>query len=103
VIKHVARGSRSKAELAKLLRRPPRVAFLAACAKIERRYTEECIAANGLCPGSRCSGQGEICIVPLLRAGCEYRKACAAEWGRLFAQPANRIPAWQVDASEWRI
>ena len=32
----------------------------------------------------------EVCLQPLLRAGTEYHKACAAEWVKLFANRENR-------------
>jgi hypothetical protein len=33
---------------------------------------------------------GEVCLQPLLRAGTEYHKACAAEWTKLFVIRENR-------------
>ncbi len=68
-----------------------------ACAAIERRYTEACIAKEDPCLESGCSveGEDEICRQPLLNAGIEYQQACAAEWVRLFRASTNRIDAWR--------
>jgi hypothetical protein len=65
--------------------------------EIERRYTEACTAKNDPCLESGCSveGEDEICLQPLLNAGIEYQKACAAEWIKLFRVPRNRIDAWK--------
>ena len=69
----------------------PRRQFLDACAAIEKNYTDQCAAAKDPCLESGCSAEGEICLQPLLRAGTEYHKACAAEWAKLFADHANRL------------
>ena len=103
LLRYAARGQCSKSELANLLMQRPRTAFLQACAKIERGYTEACTAANDPCLESGCSAEGEICLVPLLRAGREYRRAYSAEWNKLFARPENRVPGWQQDVADWPI
>ena len=72
-----------------------RQAYLDACAVIEKKYTEDCTATNDPCLESGCAVEGEICLEPLLRAGIEYHKACAAAWITLFADPRNRIDAWK--------
>jgi hypothetical protein len=91
-------GHVSKAVLANLLDVEIRQPYLEACAAIEKRYTEECAAKNDPCLEPGCSidqGAGEICLQPLLKAGIEYHKACAAEWTKLFRRPQNRIDAWK--------
>ena len=89
-----AEGRLTKHALATLLAVPPRQVFLDACAAIEKKYTDEC-AAKDPCLESGCSMEGEVCLQPLLRAGTEYHKACAAEWIKLFADPRHRIDAWK--------
>ena len=88
-------GLLPKSVLANLLDIEHRQAFLDACAAIEKKYTEDCTATNDPCLESGCAVEGEICLQPLLRAGIEYHKACAAEWAKLFASPENRIQAWR--------
>jgi hypothetical protein len=88
-------GGLPRQTLLNLLADNQRRAYLDACAAIEKRYTDECAPANGPCLESGCALEGEICLQPLLRSGSEYRKACAAEWIRLFANPRNRIDAWR--------
>lgn len=90
-------GHLPKHVLADLLDADQRPAYLSACARIERRYTEACTAKNDPCLVSGCSveGEDEICLQPLLEAGAEYHRACAAEWLELFRTPANRIEAWR--------
>jgi hypothetical protein len=86
-------GLLPKSVLANLLDIGHRQAFLDACAAIEKKYTEDCTATNDPCLESGCAVEGEICLQPLLRAGIEYHRACAAEWIKLFADPRNRIDA----------
>jgi hypothetical protein len=78
------------------LRRP----YLDACTSIERKYTSDCRASGDPCLESGCSidtDAGEVCLQPLLRAGEDYEKACAAAWIALFQKPANRIEAWRAN------
>ena len=96
VMAHAMGGRFPKSVLASMLATAARPAFLDACARIERRYTEACAAANDPCLESGCSCEDEICLQPLLRAESEYRRACGAEWVRLFADAANRDPFWAV-------
>jgi hypothetical protein len=72
-----------------------RKAYLDACGVIEKAYTDECAAKNNPCLESGCAVEGEICLQPLLSVGIDYRKACAAEWIKLFASPRNRIDVWR--------
>ena len=88
-------GLLPKSVLANLLDIEHRQAFLDACAAIEKKYTEDCTATNDPCLESGCAVEGEICLQPLLRAGIEYHKACAAEWVKLFADPRHRIDVWK--------
>ena len=91
-------GHLSKGVLVNLLDVENRRPYLEACAAIEKKYTEECTARNDPCLESGCSidqAAGEICLQPLLRAGVDYHKACAAEWIKLFRRPKNRIDAWK--------
>ena len=85
-----AEGRLTKHALATRLAAQPRQVFLEACAVIERKYTEDCAASKDLCLESGCSMAGEVCLQPLLKAGTEYHKACAAEWVKLFANRENR-------------
>jgi hypothetical protein len=85
VVGHAAEGRIPKHVLAGLLPPAKRAAFLEACARIEKRYTEDCTAAGDPCLESGCALEGEICLQPLLRAGDEYHKACAAEWLKIMA------------------
>ena len=85
-----AEGRLTKHALSALLAVQPRHVFLDACAAIEKNYTDDCAAANDPCLESGCSMDGEVCLEPLLRAGTEYHKACAAEWVKLFANRENR-------------
>ena len=92
-------GKVTKEVLATMLEAKSRRQFLEACAAIERRYTAECDAANDPCLESGCSvdhEHGEACLQPLLRNAVEYRKACAAEWIKLFKSPENRIAEWRT-------
>lgn len=85
-----AEGRLTKHALATRLAAQPRRVFLDACAAIEKKYTDDCAAANDPCLESGCSMEDEVCLQPLLRAGTEYHKACAAEWVKLFANRENR-------------
>jgi hypothetical protein len=91
------RGELPKQLLANLLLPDQRQRFLDACTQLERQYTEACAASNNPCLESGCSVAGgtEICLQPILRAGLEYHRACAAEWLKLFRLPRNRLEAWQ--------
>jgi hypothetical protein len=96
VMAHAMAGRFAKDALASMLTMSSRPAFLEACARIEQRYTEACASAHDPCLESGCSCEDEICLQPLLRADAEYRKACGAEWVRLFADAANRDRFWAV-------
>ena len=90
-------GHLSKDVLARLLDVESRRPYLAACAAIERQYTEKC-GCEHPCLESGCSidrAAGEACLQPLLHAGAEYQKACAAEWVDSFRSPQNRIDVWK--------
>lgn len=91
VLKYAQEGRLTKHALATMLTPEARQRFLDACAAIEKKYTEDCTAAKDPCLESGCSVEGEICLQPLLRAGTEYHKACAAEWEKLFAKHENRL------------
>lgn len=92
-------GGLPKPVLSELLAANTRHQFLEACAAIERRYTAECVAAADPClEVPSCGLDDEICLQPLLRAGSDYEKACAAEWAALFADPRNRADAWRGEA-----
>lgn len=81
---HAAEGRVPKHVLVTLLAPEKRREFLEACAAIEQRYTETCRASGDPCLASGCSMEAEnICLDPLLRAGDEYYRACAAEFTRL--------------------
>jgi hypothetical protein len=88
-------GRLSKTQMAATLEVDARPAFLEACARIEKQYTDECAAKNDPCLESGCAVEGEICLQPLLDPGNEYQKACATAWITFFADPRNRIDAWR--------
>jgi hypothetical protein len=88
-------GAVPKAILAEQLSPESRRPFLAACARIEKKYTEACTAKNDPCLESGCSLEGEICLDPLNRAGAEYLRACANEWLAYFQQPDKRADEWK--------
>ena len=90
-----AEGHLPKQVLLNLVTIGKRRAYLDACAVIEKKYTDDCAAKNDPCLESGCAVEGEICLQPLLRAGSEYHKACAAEWIKTFANPRNRIEVWR--------
>ena len=88
--------------LVNLLDVTSRRSYLEACVDIEAKYTAECAAKNDPCLESGCSidqTSGEICLQPLLNAGIDYDKACAAEWITSFRSPQNRIDAWEKKLS----
>ena len=92
-----ADGQLSKEALAGLLDIESRQPYLEACAAIEKRYTEERGKNDPRCLESGCSidqAAGEACLQPLLNA-LEYRKACAAEWIKLFGKPQTGSHAWK--------
>lgn len=88
-------GQMSKTLLAALLDPEVRPQYLDACAQIEKAYTESCTATNDPCLASGCALEGEVCLQPLLRDETGYQKECAAAWAGFFADPHNRIAAWQ--------
>jgi hypothetical protein len=91
-----ANGHLSKDTLTQLLAPEQRKAYEDACGEIEKTYTHECQASGDPCLESGCSiCEGEVCLQPLMHAGVEYQKKCAAEWTRFFANPQNRIDAWK--------
>jgi hypothetical protein len=93
-------GHLPKRVLVNLLTTSNRRAYLASCAAIEKHYTEECTAQHDPCLESGCAVEGDICLQPVLRAGLEYHKACAAEWATMFANPRHRIDAWRNGSGE---
>jgi hypothetical protein len=102
VITQAMEGRLSKHALVSLLAPAARPEFLAACAKIELKYTEDCRALNDPCLESGCSMEGDRCLQPLLRAGTDYDKACGAEWAKLFVDTANRDLGWMAALSDYR-
>jgi hypothetical protein len=84
-----AEGRITNHALATSLAVRPRQVFLDACAAIEKKYTDEC-AVKDPCLEAGCSMAGETCLQPLLRAGTDYHKECAAEWAKLFVNHENR-------------
>ena len=98
LVQYAAEGHLPKLVLMNLVAPEKRKGYVDACAVIEKTYTDECVAKNDPCLESGCAldvAEGEICLQPLLSAGIEYQKACAAEWIKLFANPGNRIDAWR--------
>jgi hypothetical protein len=91
-----ASGMYSKAGLASLLTPEAKYEFLAACAAIELKLTDECAAKQDPCLEEGCAVEGEVCLEAVLKAGTDYSKACAGEWLKLFVNPANRIEAWRT-------
>ena len=87
---YAVEGRLTKHALATHLSAESRRGFLDACAAIEKKYTDECTAANDPCLESGCALEGDVCLQPLLRAGTDYHRACGAEWVKLFADRANR-------------
>jgi hypothetical protein len=99
LMQYAAEGRLTKHSLATLLTAEPRRVFLEACATIEMKYTTDCTATNDPCLESGCAVEGEVCLQPLLNAGTEYHRAYGAKWAALFADPANRVSAWNIDMS----
>jgi hypothetical protein len=95
LMQFAADGHLGKAALLDLVTTDQRQAYLDACAAIEKKFTNDCAAANDPCLEAGCSVEGEICLQPLLRAGAEYHKACAAQWIKIFANPSVRIDVWK--------
>jgi hypothetical protein len=91
-----AEGRLPKHVLAELLAPEWRAQFLAACASLEKQYTDVCIAKNDPCLESGCALVGETCLEPLLEEGTDYQKACGAEWVRLFANAGHRAEGWSA-------
>ena len=91
LLKFAEEGRVTKHALATMLAPDSRRQFLDACGAIEKKYTDDCAAMKDPCLASGCSAEGEVCLQPLLRAGTEYHKACAAEWLKLFVRPENRL------------
>jgi hypothetical protein len=90
-------GHLPKDVLARLLDVESRRPYLAACAAIERQYTQKC-GCEDPCHESGCSidrAAGEACLQPLLNHSVDYHKACAAEWIDSFRSPQNRIDVWK--------
>src|SRR5216117_933265 len=85
LMKFAEQGRLPKSLLVNLLYVEHRQGYLDACAVIEKKYTEDCTATNDPCLESGCAVRGEICLQPLLRAGIDYHRACAAEWIKRFA------------------
>jgi hypothetical protein len=94
VMAMASEGRFTKAELAEFLAIEQRRPYLAACALIEKHYTDDCAAKGEPCLESGCSAEGEICLQPLLHAGSAYHKACAAAWLPIFRDPKNRADLW---------
>lgn len=93
-----ADGHLTKDAMAHLIVPEKRREYIEACSAMELAYTQACKASADPCLESGCSidhEHGEICLQPLLNAGVEYHKKCAAEWARFFADPQNRIDAWK--------
>ncbi|HJZ76047.1 MAG TPA: hypothetical protein VKE51_30135 [Vicinamibacterales bacterium] len=103
VIEHALEGHFPKPALAGLLTARARRPFYDACGVIEMKYTEACRANGNPCLASGCSAEGERCLQPILAAGRDYDKACAAVWAPLFADGANRDPGWSVTVSEYDV
>ena len=95
LMKLAAEGRLPKPLLASLVALDKRPRYLNACAAVERGLTENCTARHDACLESGCSAEGEICLQPLLAAEVDYHKAIAAEWMKLFENPADRIDAWK--------
>jgi hypothetical protein len=87
-------GHLSKFTLASLLEPDSRHRFLEACAALEKRFTEEC-AQGESCLEDGCAMDGDVCLQAVLKGGSTFRKACAAEWIRMFKSAGNRIEAWR--------
>jgi hypothetical protein len=95
LIESAEHGLCSKAELAELLAPDARHAFLDACAKIERRFRDECAGHGDLCLESGCAMEGEACLDALLKAGPAYPIAYGRAWTAIFSDPRNRAEGWK--------
>jgi hypothetical protein len=89
-----AEGHLTKQLLGSFLGAEDAEAYLDACTVIEKRYTADCTSKNDPCLESGCALEGEVCLEPLLTAGLDYHKACAAAWRILFEDPRHRTQAW---------
>ena len=85
-----AEGRFTKDELAAFLTIANQRPFLDACARVEKKFTEDCTAKPDRCLEAGCAAEGEICLQPLLHAGSAYSKACAAAWLPIFRESKNR-------------
>src|SRR5262245_20187036 len=83
-------GRLSKEALVRFLAVDKRREYLAACAAIEKHYTEACTATGDPCLAGGCAVDGEICLQPVLSAGIEYARACGEAFIALFADVHNR-------------
>jgi hypothetical protein len=73
-------GRLSKTQMASLLEGERRAAFLSACARIEKKFTEACTALGDPCLESGCAVAGAVCLQPLLQDEAAYLKALGEEW-----------------------
>lgn len=89
-------GRLSKHAMLTLLSPDQRPQYLAACADIEKGYTEACTAKHDPCLASGCALEGEVCLNPVLAAGTEYQKACGEAWIALFRDPDHRADPWRL-------
>jgi hypothetical protein len=89
-----AEGRLPKGILARLLGTDDARAYLDACSVIEKQYTADCGATGDPCLESGCALEGEACLEPVLRAGPDYQRACAAAWTFVFTDPRHRTQAW---------
>jgi hypothetical protein len=99
LVQFAAEGHLPKLVLMNLVVPEKRQAYVDACAAIEQAYTDACAANNEPCLEGGCAldaAEGEICLQPLLHAGLDYQKSCAAEWIKLFADAHNRIDTWRA-------
>jgi len=78
------RGMLGKAEMADLLPEEPRATFLAACARVEKAFTDACTADGDFCLASGCAMDGEVCLNALLNADLDYNQMCGQLWIPLF-------------------
>src|SRR4051812_20488728 len=89
-------GRLSKEVLVTFLAFEKRRDYLAACAAIEKQYTEACTATGDPCQAGGCAVEGEICLQPVLSAGLDYYMACGDAFTTLFADSRNRSDEWQT-------
>ena len=95
LMKLAEEGRLSKHAMASFLNPDQRPQYLAACAGIEKHYTEACTAKHDPCLASGCSLEGEVCLNPVLEAGTEYHKACGQAWVTFFRDPEHRADPWR--------